>query len=537
MKNFSQLLLILLSTFSLAQWTENYAVNTLVADATSSDIQSIGTHDGKTYVVFWDEGAGYELRVQLLDEDGNQVFGSNGILANAVADNGTWTATRSQAVDAEGNLYIGFTATNDGNGYVNKISPSGEQLFGADGIAIAEGWDVKLLPQPDGGVIAGWVGTGKGMLMKYDADGNEVWDEALEVDSPDPGSPFSSVGELAGLSDGSFIVLIHTKPTTWSVDSVLWAQRYDEDGNSVWDSGVQISTQTTMGNRRYPVVQDGDIVYLGYYGSTGSRFDSFLQRINPDGTLPWGADGADFGTDDNYFEMTTTIAFEEGSSYIWATANICNTNQSEYGQSVQKFDKESGEQLLDIFGQTVFPVNADSYISVGDLQLVNNKPLFLFSNGISNGVNSIQLGVVFLDENGEFEWDEEHQMIATSTGNKGRYDFTQNVDGQSIAVWTEERNGVSRAYAQNILVEDEGMGVSDLNVNNLSIYPNPTNGMLHIQSDMVISKIEVFGLNGQLLKQAKDASSIDLSSLPKGVYAIKIKTADGKSKVTKVIRK
>lgn len=537
MRKFTQLLILFISVSSFAQWTNDYDVNTLVADVPSSDIQSLGTHDGKTYVIFWDESSGYELRVQLLDADGNQLFGSNGILANAVADNGTWTATRSQAVDADGNLYIGFTATNDGNGYVNKISPEGEQLFGENGIAIPDGWDMKLLPQADGGVIAGWVGTGKGMLMKYDATGNEVWDEPLEVDSPDPGSPFSSVGELAGLSDGSFIVLIHTKPTSWSVNTILWAQRYDADGNPVWDSGIQISTQTTMGNRRYPLVQDGDTVYLGYYGSTGSRFDSFLQRINPDGTLPWGADGSDFGTDDNYFEMTTTIAFEEDSPYIWAAANICNTNQSEYGQSVQKFDKESGEQLLDVFGQTVFPVNADNYISVGDLQLVNNKPLFLFSTGISNGVNSIQLGVVFLDENGEFEWEDEYQMIATSAGNKGRYDFTKNVNGQSVAAWTEDRGGVIKAYAQNIVVEDEVMGVSDLDSFSVSVYPNPTNGMLYVNSDKNISKIEIFGLNGQLLKHVKEDQSIDLSSLSKGVYVIKVTTADGKSKVSKVIRK
>ncbi|HNU60448.1 MAG TPA: hypothetical protein PKI08_10920, partial [Aquaticitalea sp.] len=103
MKKLTLLAGILYSCFATAQWTEDYNANTLVADAPTGDIQSIGTNDGKTYVIFWDESTGYELRVQLLDADGNQIFGTNGILANDVADNGTWTATRAQAVDAVGN--------------------------------------------------------------------------------------------------------------------------------------------------------------------------------------------------------------------------------------------------------------------------------------------------------------------------------------------------------------------------------------------------------------------------------------------------
>lgn len=455
MKKFTLLLGTLLSCLAAGQWTENYNVNTLVADAPTGDIQSVGTNDGKTYVVFWDESNGYELRVQLLDAEGNQVFGSDGMLANNVADNGSWTATRAQAVDADGNLYIGFTATNDGNGYVNKISPTGEQLFGAGGINLGPAWNLNVAPTSDGGVVVGWENGGTGRLMKFSNTGEEVWNAPIVLATPNPSSPFTGMGELVVLPDDSALVLFPVKATSWTVNSILWGQRFDTDGNPVWNNPVQISTKTTMSNRRYSIVQDGNVTYLGYYGSTGFRFDSLLQRINPDGTLPWGADGSDFGTDDNYYEMTTTVAMEQGSPYIWAAANICNDNQSQYGQSIQKFNKETGEVLLDFFGKTVFPVSADNWVSVGNLQLVDNQPFFLFSNGVSNGVNSIQLGVVLLDEEGEFVWQDEYEMIATSAGNKGRYDFTKNVDGQSVAVWTEPRDGTSRAYAQNFKVEIE----------------------------------------------------------------------------------
>ncbi len=537
MKKFTLLITTIISGILLGQWTDNFDINTLVADAPSGDIQSIGTNDGKTYVIFWDESDGYELRVQLLDTDGSQLWGSNGILANATADNGTWTATRSQAVDAEGNLYIGFTATNDGNGYVNKISPTGEQLFGEDGIAIADGWDMKLLPLSDGGVIAGWSGGANGTLMRYDSSGSEVWDAPLSITSPDAGRPFTGIGELAQLADGSFGLIFHTKGTSWSVDSIPYVQRYTENGEPVWDAALPISTYTLMSNRRYPLISEGNTLYFGYYGANEFRFDSFLQRINEDGTLPWGENGADFGTDDNFMEMTTSIAYQDGTDHIWAVATLTNANQSQYGVSVQKFNKETGEPMLDFLGKQVFPVNADNWVNVGDLQLAYGNPLILFSNDISNGVNPIQLGVVLLDDEGEFAWEDEYKMIATSEGNKGRFDFTKNVEGQSVAVWTESRGSASHAYAQNIIIEDETAGINDLNTQIFSIYPNPTTGIVNIQSKEAIEKVEVYALNGQKLKQFHNTKSLNVSDLNKGTYLIKLYSKSGGSKTVKLIKK
>ncbi|MDD3772015.1 MAG: T9SS type A sorting domain-containing protein [Weeksellaceae bacterium] len=537
MKKFYLLLFNLsLASMVWGQWTNDYNVNTLAAESQTNDIQSIGTNDGKTYIIFWDEDAGYDLRVQLIDENGYALFGSNGMLVNAVADNGTWTATRSNVVDADGNLYVGFTATNDGNGYVNKISPDGTQLYGENGIIIPDAWDLKLLALADGGVLVGWLGGANGMLMKYDATGTPVWDTAKTVGSGNSSLPFSAIGELALLSDGSFIVIVHGKATSWMIDSTVSAFRFDEDGDEIW-SVSPISNQTLASNRRYPLLQDGDVVYLGYYGSTGFRFDSFLQRINPDGELPWGVDGADFSLNDTFYEMTTSIAFDENSDYIWSSSNICNNTQTEYGQYIQKFDKETGERLLGENAKEIFPVSAQNWIAVGDLQLVDDQPLFLFSNDISNGVNSIQLGVVFLDSEGDFKWEDEYLMIATSSGNKFRYDFTKNIDGQSVAIWAENREGGNYAFAQNILIEEETQSVVDLNKTKTTIYPNPSNGMVYVQSESIVVKIEVFDWNGKKILQKSNSKSVNLNSLPNGVYLIKTTLNDQSVKVNKLIKK
>ena len=535
MKKFT-FLFVLMAITGFGQWTEDYGVNTLVADAPTGDIQSIGTNDGKTYVIFWDETDGYELRIQLLDVDGTQLFGSNGILANDVADNGTWTAVRSQAVDEEGNLYIAFTATNSSSGYVNKISPEGEQLFGDSGIEFEEGWNMNLVPLSDGGVVVGWEPDSYGHLMKYDATGNPAWENEIIIDTPDASNPYTGIGDMVALSDGSFIQMITNSGTAWTVDAYFWAQRYDSEGNAMWENPIQVTEKLMRSNRKYSISQENDVVYFGYSGVENNRFDAYLQRINSDGTTPWGANGIDFGTDDNYFEMDMEIKVDADLAYVWGISNVCNTNQSQYGVSVQRFNKETGAVELDMFGQAVFPVDPQNWIYVGDLQLANDKPLFLFSNNISNGVNPIQLGVVYLDENGEFIWEDEYQMIATSAGNKGRFDFTQNVEGQSVAVWTEIRGGTSQAFAQNFVVEPE-MGTNDFEANTITVYPNPTIGILNIQSEKSIGKIEVFGLTGQLIKTFENTNQIDISDLNKGVYVMKIQSENFTSKTLKVIKK
>lgn len=528
------LLNLLLFSFGWAQWSDNYEENTLVASGPTGDIQSLGTNDGKTYVVFWDESDGYELRAQLLDAEGNLLWGENGISVNGSAVNSTWTATRSEAVDEAGNLYIGFTATGDGNGYINKISPEGEYLFGEEGIAIPEAWDMKILATQEGELIVGWYENGSGMLMLYDQNGQEAWESPIEVQSPDSSQPFTSIGELSLLSDGSFVAIIHVRGVAWTIDSTPYAQRFNLDGTMVWENFTQLSNRTLAYNRRYQVIQDGDVTYFGYYGTVNTQFDSYIQRINPDGTTPWGLNGADFSTDDTYMEMTTSIALEEGADVVWAMSNFTNSNQNLYGHYVQKFDKSTGERLLGDSAKEIFPVNSEANIGLGNLQLVDGKPLFLFSNGISNGVNSIQLGVVLLDENGDFVWEDESEFIATSPGSKGRVDFTQNVNGQSVAIWTEERNGTSNAYAQNFVVEQETAGTKELEEIKIEVYPNPTNGIVHLKLSTPIKSAEVLSLSGQLLISLNKVDTIDLSFLNSGIYVLKLETQDGRVKTTRI---
>ncbi|MDR2206394.1 MAG: T9SS type A sorting domain-containing protein [Flavobacteriaceae bacterium] len=539
MKKTFILLALMAFTAAFAQWTNDYGVNTLVANSPTADIVSTGTNDGKTYVVYWDETAGandYVLKVQLLDKDGNQLFGNEGMLVSDVAMS-SFTVTRDQAVDDNGNIYISFTSTGDGHGYAHKISPAGEQLWGTGGIDLGENaFDTKILPDGNGGAFIGWYGGTTGSLMRYDATGNPEWSAVKVLTSPNS-NPYTSVGEMVRLSDGSFIVLMHVRGG-FSPNSMFWAQRYDADGTALWANAVQVSNQTTVFNRRYPVLQDGDVTYLGYYGSTGFRFDSFLQRINADGTLPWGINGSDFRLDGTHYEMETGIAFQENSDYVWSISRVTDDLQNLYSAHVQKFDKNTGARMFTDDAKQLFPTSANSFMLQGNPQMVDNKLFFLGSTGIPNGVSPIQLFVSYLDENGDFVWSEQYRNIATTATDKGRIDFTKNVGGQSVAVWTEDRGSGSVAYAQNYKIEDETAAVNDIANSNISFYPNPVKDILNITAKKEIENVEVFNMIGQKVMNLSKISNgkISVSRLTSGIYLFKVKLAGGQIEIFKIVK-
>jgi hypothetical protein len=442
--------LLLTASVSFAQWTDDYGVNTLVCNSTTGDVQTIGTNDGKTWVIYWDGDysfADLTLYVQLLDVDGNRMFGDNGMIVNDIAPMTTYTAVRSEAVDDSGNLYVSFTATENGDGYLHKISPEGEQLFGENGVIIGgDIWGTKLAPTPDGGVIVGWLNQ----FTKYDASGAPVWSAPVVITPPN--NQYIRIGNIELLSDGSFIIIYHVTQTSWGVESTLYAERYNADGEPMWGNAVQLSQQVTRTVYVYSAVNDNDVIYYAYYGTTGFRFDSFIQRIEPDGVLPWGMDGASFSTNDAYIEFQTSIVYDGSSPYIWATAIISTPNQDYSGQYIQKIDKETGERLLGEYAKEIFSVGTD-WVNISEMKLVNKRPLILFTNGISNGVAPIQIGVTLLNEEGDFIWKEQYKFIATTQTAKGGFGFTKNVNNQSVAVWEEDRGYGAKVYAQNIKVE------------------------------------------------------------------------------------
>jgi hypothetical protein len=70
---------------------------------------------------------------------------------------------------------------------------------------------------------------------------------------------------------------------------------------------------------------------------------------------------------------------------------------------------------------------------------------------------------------------------------------------------------------------------SSSQIQNFTIYPNPTNGIVHLSTEEAIESVQVFDVQGRLISEqheiaANTQTDLDLSFANNGIYIVKIKT-------------
>ena len=516
------ILIFIVSINGNAQWTTDTVLNTLVADSEVGDMQAIGSSEGKTYVVFWKSVAppvNYELRLQILNVDGFQLLGNDGMLVSDAIPMSTYTVIWSIVTDNEDNLYIGITGTGSGEpAFVFKLDAEGNHLWGPNGVNVATGYSVTVLPLSTGEAIVSWFPEGESVMQKYDASGNAIWGSTQSIIE---GGNNTVPANMFELTNGDYIMIFHS--LTFGINSNLFAQRYNSSGVLQWTNPTQISNYGTVFNTTYDGLQDGDVVYMGYKASPGNRFDSFLQRIDADGTLPWGINGSDFDTNQTDYEMDTKIAFKEGSAYIWSSCNYTNTSQSEKGEYIQKFDKETGARMFTDNAKEIFPIGSEK-VHAGSMYLINDFPLLLIKDGLDNGVSPTSLHALMLDENGDFAWPEETRPLAIYSANKRRIQFTKPANNQSVTVFIEDKGAGSKIYAQNFT--EEILAINDHEFESNLSFVNPVTTNLEVKFKNTISAISIYNILGQTIFELKNNSSNEVSinteNWNSGVYLMKL---------------
>ena len=102
------------------------------------------------------------------------------------------------------------------------------------------------------------------------------------------------------------------------------------------------------------------------------------------------------------------------------------------------------------------------------------------------------------------------------------------VDGPTVDTWylLTAKDSNNCVVKENIMVYVDSCisGIDYPLVNEISIYPNPTNGFLNIISDLKIEKISLYSVDGRLIEKTRINS---LFIKTKGIYFIKVKTSKG----------
>lgn len=81
-----------------------------------------------------------------------------------------------------------------------------------------------------------------------------------------------------------------------------------------------------------------------------------------------------------------------------------------------------------------------------------------------------------------------------------------------------------------------GLSTSDIQLNAIGIYPNPTNSILNIKTDSNIENINVSTIIGQKMNVLFKNNQINMSGLPNGIYILEMQFKNGQKISKKVIK-
>nr|WP_315027419.1 T9SS type A sorting domain-containing protein [uncultured Chryseobacterium sp.] len=133
----------------------------------------------------------------------------------------------------------------------------------------------------------------------------------------------------------------------------------------------------------------------------------------------------------------------------------------------------------------------------------------------------------------------------TFVGQRGYFwsSDTSSLGGKYLYVGTISANpsaGAPRGQGASVrcIKTDAALGTLDIRkANHISeIYPNPTKGILTIQSDNTIESVNVINTAGQKMNVQVFDNRIDMGEFPKGLYIIELKLKNGKSVSKKIIK-
>ncbi len=526
-----------------AQWTNNTAKNTLVAAASASDIQTAGTSDGKTWIAFYSQrGGNYDMRAQLLDAAGNRLLGDSGILVSN-RKSGSATFVFNVCVDNNNNFIIAFQVQK-GSAYecgMQKISTAGKLLW-RDGVDVGPGLSPYPVALSTDEVAVAWSDNGKINYQKVSAAGVAAWPE-YKVFSGNSGHIVSRPQLLRGT--GSRFNMVYQDQVFFPFYTNLFEQQFNVNGKPLWASAVRLSALTTVSYRYYDVHIEKDTTYVGYFGnpSGSNRFDAYVQKINPDGSLPWGANGSafsDYSANSDPYEQDIYIAKQAASSEVWAVCTVTNPSQTASSVYVQKYNAATGSRYLGNNAKALAPLSDNlSRLAYSPLSLCGNEPLFLVTD------NSNKLGAVKLTGGGNFAWTHKIAPVATSSNIKFRYGFSAVHNGQAVAVWQEDKGSGDLPYAQNIHCDGTvGYASADFTVEQplpkkltiKNIYPNPVQNILitNVISPLQgILHVDITDVNGNVITRyqrnivaGSNIFQFAAGNLHTGLYFIRI--TDGK---------
>jgi hypothetical protein len=234
-----------------------------------------------------------DLYAQRLDPDGIGVWAQNGVPVVT----GPMQQDEQQVVsDGKGGAIVTWwSVPSGGNIRAQRLDQDGNALWGADGVFVCEAlenqWAPQILSDGSSGAVFCWIdyrnGTADIYASRLDSSGSDLWTTGgipvVIAASVQTRAQMSSDGQ-----GGTIIVWEDNREQPFSPD--IYAQRLDSAGNPLWAiNGIPVSTAPAhqMWPQITPDSLGGAIITWEDWrqGGLEGYYYVYAQRVGPDGTL------------------------------------------------------------------------------------------------------------------------------------------------------------------------------------------------------------------------------------------------------------
>jgi len=440
---------------AFAQWSTDPAVPLAVADRSGPQVQPkiVGIAGGGFYISWFDNSTGgYDVYLQRLDVEGNEMWTHNGVL---VADRAfSSTQDYGLSVDTAGNALLAFRDDRippDIQITVAKIAPDGSMPWGPGGVQATSGSGFVAAPHvtgtSDGNVVVAWTSDDNAMLQKLDSNGAPQWGAGITYTPPATES--FSPSDIHASDAGTAIVSFVNQTGGFGAPRHIWAQKLAAaDGASLWGAGhVQVFTGGSLQFGNFPpFVSDemGGAVFAWYTSSPSLQCR--VQRVLANGTEAFAHQGVEVSTNAAQIRVSPRAAFNSATQEIFVAWREQTSNQSQSALYAQKLDASGVRQWTDN-GSQLMPMTADEITDVTTL-VHDDGALVSWIHSPSFGNDPVY--AVRVDGSGNLAWAPPIAELCILPTQSSRLVGVMGSEGFAAYAWSDGDSSVGDIFAANL---------------------------------------------------------------------------------------
>ncbi|MDP8237557.1 MAG: hypothetical protein P9X24_00575 [Candidatus Hatepunaea meridiana] len=451
---------------------------------------------GEVALVWADCRSGdYGIYMQVIDTDGELKFGENGIL---VADTTRAQVNPVVCACSDGGWFVAwedfsenFSVEIDGSIHCTKINSRGERLWGENqrGVPVCavqhcRSDDIRVLEDSNNGCFIIWrdgrrgdMGDIYGMHVTGDGVMDRNWEEnGIPIVRAVGGQRQQNL-----CSDGDGGMIVCWQDGRDDDDYNVWVQRVTEEGELLWGDGIIVCN-----NREYQelpkICSDRSggafVVWVNYRDFGRSNKDIYTQRVNSDGELLYGDEGAVICGVDEEQHIAQIVISNEGSAIVcWEDKR---NDRDTYDIYVMRISGEE-ELVREWEPEACVPVVVAerNQMQVSISPDGNGGAYIVWEDERERPFPELDIWTQRLNSDGDPVWDENGIPVCAGDGCQSS-PVIYLTDRSCTFVWGDSRTGGGGIYAQQFspegrrLWEDDCLAFEDSisgNANSLKLMP------------------------------------------------------------------